>query len=162
MLVGGLAMAALCLPASSALAAPGDLDPSFGNGGKALIDLGGSEETSDLLSQSDGKVIVTGSSGANLIAARVLVPQGTLDPSYGGGLGWSSADLSGTESYGAGALQPDGKIILAGTTYFVDNDYGIARLLNPQGTFELRFSGNGIEVGGWCRLTGGHRRDAPT
>ena len=148
MLVGGLAVLALCLPAGVAVAAPGDLDPTFGNGGKALIDLGGSEEPSDLLAQSDGKVIVTGSSGGNLIAARVLVPQGTLDPSYGGGLGFSSADLGGTERYGAGALQPDGKIILAGTTYFVDDDYGIARLLNPQGTFDSGFSGNGIEVAG--------------
>ena len=150
MLVGGLAMAALCLPAGSAVAAPGDLDPSFGIGGRSVVVLGGSTFATGLLLQPDGKVIVTGSSTANspdrnLFAARVLVPQGTLDPSFGGGLGFSSVNLGGDDQ-GTGVLAPDGKIVLAGGLDSVEDDYGVARL-NSQGPLDGSFGIGGIRTG---------------
>jgi uncharacterized delta-60 repeat protein len=153
--LAGAALAACCLalPTAVASAAPGDLDPSFGNGGKSIVDLGGDEDVTDLLLQPDGKVIVTGSSNAlnptnrDLFAARLQVPQGTLDPSYGGGFGWSRIDFGGNERSGVAVLQPDSKIIVAGTTDAVGDDYGVARLLNPEGTFDSSFGSGGFRTG---------------
>lgn len=140
------------LSAPAAIAAPGDLDPSFGSGGKSVVDLGGTEEVSGLLLQPDGKVIVTGSTNAlgtdrNLFAARLLVPQGSLDPSYGGGTGWSRVDLGGDDRGGEAALQPDGRIVLAGAIDSIEDDYGVARLLNPEGTFDGSFGVGGRRNG---------------
>jgi uncharacterized delta-60 repeat protein len=142
--------------APAAIAAPGDLDPSFGNGGKSIVDLGATEQVSGLLLQPDGNVIVTGSTNAlstdrNLFAARLRVPQGTLDPAYGGGSGWSQVNLGGDDRSGGAALQPDGRIVLAGGIDSVEDDYGVARLLNPQGTFDPSFGiggrRNGLRTG---------------
>ncbi len=49
-------------------AAPGDLDPSFGNGGKVVTSIGnGDEGASAVAIQADGKIVAVGSSynGAN-------------------------------------------------------------------------------------------------
>jgi len=138
---------ALCLPAGSALAAPGDLDPTFGNGGKSTLNIGGGAFAVNLLLQPDGKPIITGTVGTDLFAARVLTPQGTLDPSYGLGSGFSRVDFGAGERGGAAALQPDGKIVLGGTTDAIGDDYGVARLLNPQGTFDGSYGINGFRAG---------------
>ena len=65
----------------TAMAAPGDLDPSFGNGGKSIVDLGAAEFPLDGLLQPDGKIIVSGFRAAgtdvDTFAARLLNPQGT-------------------------------------------------------------------------------------
>jgi uncharacterized delta-60 repeat protein len=153
--IAGAALAACCLalPTAVAPAAPGELDPSFGNGGKSIVDLGGAEDVTDLLLQPDGKVIVTGSSNAlnptdsDLFAARLQVPQATLDPSYGGGFGWSRIDFGGNERGGAAVLQPDSRIIVAGTTDAIGDDYSVARLLNPEGTFDSSFGSGGFRTG---------------
>ena len=100
----------------------GKLDPSFGRGGKVLTDV---QETSDFVTavaiRKDGKIVVVGSSeardGSDLSEAFALVRYttgGELDRSFGTGgkvlthLGWSS-DAS------AAVLQPDGKIVAAGS-----------------------------------------------
>ncbi len=153
--IAGAALAACCLalPTAVASAAPGDLDPSFGNGGKSIVDLGGTEDVTNLLLQPDGKVIVTGSSNAlnptdrDLFAARLQVPQGTLDPSYGGGFGWSRIDFGGNERGAAAVLEPDSRIIVAGTTDAIGDDYGVARLLNPEGIFDSSFGSGGFRTG---------------
>ncbi len=52
---------ALSLP-SVVRAAPGDLDPTFGSGGKVTTDFGRSEFASALVLQPDGKIVVAGQS----------------------------------------------------------------------------------------------------
>jgi hypothetical protein len=44
--------------------APGDLDPSFGVGGKVTTDFGSSEGVSTLIVQPDGKLVAAGISHA--------------------------------------------------------------------------------------------------
>ena len=80
------------------LAAPGDLDPSFGSGGKVITDFGGEDVALTLLRQSDGKIIVAGTSfvygsgtGGNFALARYN-PDGSLDPTFGTG-GKATSDL---------------------------------------------------------------------
>ena len=81
-----LARAALALWGASAglaLAAPGELDGSFGAGGKSLVHLGGVDIASAVALQPDGRIVVAGSTAAsgnsNMAVARLLPPQGTLD-----------------------------------------------------------------------------------
>src|ERR1700730_3616930 len=88
-----------------AASAPGSLDPTFGNGGKALTPGGGA--TGAIL-QPKGDIRVSTGSGV----ARFL-PTGKLDTTFGSG-GQASAGFTGGEGLQGIALQPDGKIIWGG------------------------------------------------
>ena len=88
----GTALALWLATAGTALPAAGDLDASFGAGGRAIVDTGADEDTTALALQADGRIIVGGSRLApgpsatdGLVA--VLTPQGALDPGFGGGGG---------------------------------------------------------------------------
>ena len=48
----------------SCQAAPGDLDPTFGSGGKVTTDFGGVDQANALALQPDGKIVVAGFSDA--------------------------------------------------------------------------------------------------
>src|SRR5215475_8492217 len=79
-----IAAIALALPLL-ARAAAGDLDPSFGTGGKVLTDFAGSNDNvADLVLQPDGKIIAGGSAGPHGALARYNA-DGSLDPSFGSG-----------------------------------------------------------------------------
>jgi uncharacterized delta-60 repeat protein len=99
----------------------GDLDPSFGPGGKRTIafDLGGNK--SDLATcvalQTDGKIVLAGNAqgtggNADFALAR-LNSDGTLDASFGLS-GKSTISASTADQFLAVALQADGKIVAAG------------------------------------------------
>ncbi|MFF7978195.1 hypothetical protein ACFZDK_03555 [Streptomyces sp. NPDC007901] len=95
----------LALP-GTAVAAPGDLDTGFGNGGTVLTDVGSSAD--DSVPESD-------------FALTRHNPDGTLDPGFGGDGKVTTpinnmitdGDLQWSEAH-AVALQPDGKIVVAG------------------------------------------------
>ena len=53
-------LAAAVVLAAALPAARGDLDPSFGTGGKVTTDFGGNETAWGLAVQSDGKAVVAG------------------------------------------------------------------------------------------------------
>ena len=108
---------ALSLP-SPARAAPGDLDPTFGSGGKVTTDFGGNDQASALALQPDGKIVVAGSTTAsgnfNIALAR-YTPDGSLDASFGG-RGKVTTDFGSADAAFALALQPDGKLVVAGVS----------------------------------------------
>lgn len=96
-------------------AAAGDLDPSFGSGGKVITDLGGFDNIRALVIQNDGKIIATGS-GRNVFALARYNTNGSLDPEFSGD-GKVSTDFVPNAFFqqaSALALQPDGKIIARG------------------------------------------------
>ena len=106
-------------------------DPSFGpNGnGQVAIDFGGNDVANAMALQPDGKILVAGTDGDGFAVAR-LMPNGSLDPSFGAG-GKSTVNFTGVDiAYGM-ALQPDGKIILAGETGPAagTTDFAVTRLL---------------------------------
>jgi uncharacterized delta-60 repeat protein len=142
--VGALALG-LC--AGTVLAAPGDLDTTYGVGGKATVDFGGKEVATSMALQPDGKILVGGETDkagtVDQLVVRLLDPQGTLDPSYGQGTGGSRLNFGAADGTGAIALQPDGRIIVAGQagTGSIESDVTITRLLNPEGTLDLSFGG---------------------
>src|SRR5262245_56136753 len=85
-----LAVGTLLLSAGAAAQLPGDLDPSFGVGGKLLVDFNGSTDIAeDVAVQPDGKLVVVGLSYINNdfsnedFAVLRLMPDGTPDPSFG-------------------------------------------------------------------------------
>jgi uncharacterized delta-60 repeat protein len=127
----------------------GALDPGFGTGGQVLTPIGGNASASALAVQPDGKTIVVGTTdagggGLNFALARYNA-DGTLDTSFSFD-GIVATDFAGTnEIANAVALQPDGKIVVAGFTEsasVVNDDVAVARY-NPDGTLDNGFGTNG-------------------
>ncbi|MFP5287151.1 MAG: delta-60 repeat domain-containing protein, partial [Thermoanaerobaculia bacterium] len=142
-----------CLPFFTPVhAAPGDLDPTFGLGGIAVVDLGGYDHGQDLALQPDGKVVVGGYAsvpGTSSFGLARLNPDGSPDASFGnGGQVFSTlAGRSGTlEDL---ALQPDGKIVVGGyvdlgrTTTEYNANFWLARF-NRNGTLDTSFGTGGF------------------
>lgn len=117
-------------------AAPGDLDPTFGSGGRLRTDFGNgrTDQANALAIQADGKLVVAGSSAFSIALARYN-PNGTLDPSFGSrGLVLSDFGVQAS----ALVIQADGKIIVAGNTnHFVLERY------NTDGTLDPSFGAGG-------------------
>src|SRR5436190_17286841 len=112
-----VAVLALAL-ALSAHAAPGDLDPTFGSGGKVSTAIGsGHDDANAMVLQPDGKIVAGGwtVSGANyLFGLARYNSNGTLDASFGSG-GIVTTAFGGTrDPCYAIVLQSDGKIVAAG------------------------------------------------
>jgi uncharacterized delta-60 repeat protein len=135
------ALAVAALPGPASVAAPGDLDPAFGANGIAVVDEGDREYLEDTVVQPDGKILAVGQAhvGASYDALAVrLNPDGTRDPSFGyrtlPGPAGSYSEVATSV-----ALQPDGKIVLAGRTA-KNNDGAVWRLL-PNGELDLGFGG---------------------
>jgi uncharacterized delta-60 repeat protein len=122
----GAAAAALLLAAdaASAQSLPGDLDATFGTGGKVLVDFAQSTDLAeDVALQPDGKLVVVGTTytGNDFsdedFAVLRLLPDGTPDPSFGVN-GRVTTDFPGLAAVASSAVvQPDGKIVVAGGAY---------------------------------------------
>ena len=83
----------------------GNLDPSFGKGGKVQTDFGGSQDVAQAAAlQTDGRIVVAG----RRLLAR-YTSSGKLDPSFGTG-----GKVRSTLDAFAVAVQVDGKIVTAG------------------------------------------------
>jgi uncharacterized delta-60 repeat protein len=127
--------------------AAGDLDPSFGTGGKGVSDFGVLASAANAIAiQGDGKLVIAGTivlpTGNDFGVAR-LNPDGSLDKSFSGG--GVTTDFSGGDDRGfAVAIQPDGKIVAAGaaTTTKGGFDFGVARY-NTDGTLDTGFGSGG-------------------
>src|SRR5215204_3077446 len=82
-----LLVAVLIIPVQSVRAGDGDLDPTFGSGGKVSTDFSGAGDLGHAVAtQPDGNIIVVGQSGINGVYHSALVrynPNGSLDSSFG-------------------------------------------------------------------------------
>ena len=122
----------------SGRAAPGDLDPTFGSGGKVTTDFGGDDQAFALALQPDGKIVAAGSSTQNFALARYNA-DGSLDATFGsGGKVTTNFGLVLTLAH-ALALQPDGKIVVAGES---NVNFALARY-NPDGSLDATFGTGG-------------------
>jgi uncharacterized delta-60 repeat protein len=106
------------IPARRAQAAIGDLDPTFGVGGKVTTHFGSLDVATDLVIQPDGKIVAAGygvGAGPEVdFAVARYNPDGSLDPTFGSG-GKVITDFPGQSEAMAIALQSDGKIVVAGS-----------------------------------------------
>jgi uncharacterized delta-60 repeat protein len=126
---------------------PGDLDPffgGFGSDGTISVDFGsGDGEIQALVAQPwDGKLVAVGFANPGFAVSRFLA-DGDFDPSFGHD-GKVTVSFNGQSAFGYGvALQPDGKILVAGKAVDGgDFDFALARL-NPDGSLDNSFSGDG-------------------
>jgi uncharacterized delta-60 repeat protein len=127
-------------------AAPGDLDATFGNGGKVMTQFGElTYRGRAVLVQNDGKIVVAGHTYNNStydFAVARYNADGSLDASFGSGgavvtpIGISSDYVTGA------ALQADGKIVVVGTVWTGLEQFGVVRY-NADGSLDTTFNGTG-------------------
>jgi uncharacterized delta-60 repeat protein len=122
----------------------GQLDASFGQGGKVLSR---GYQATDMAIQPDGKIVVAAYGGTGGTIAR-YTPRGVLDPSFGRGgvvavVGVSTLAL---------ALQKDGEIVIAGAAQGATNsaDFAVARY-TTEGRVDTTFGDDGIALANFGR-----------
>jgi uncharacterized delta-60 repeat protein len=132
------------------MAHPGDLDTSFGSGGKKTVNFGGTDGARAVLVQPNGRVVAAGGGGpaSSFCVVRLRAANGTLDPTFGSA-GKRVVDFGGDDEsvYGA-ALQPDGRIVLAGDSRLQP---AVARL-KANGALDTTFDGDGKKTFSWGAL----------
>lgn len=125
---------------------PGELDPSFGVGGKVQTPFGPESYAGGVAVQSDGKILAVGTPEASegFSVARLL-SNGSPDPSWGEG-GVVTTPLGKFASAFDVAVQPDGKIVVVGEAPGAkDEDFAIVRYLS-NGKLDPGFGEGGIVI----------------
>ncbi len=125
-------------------AGPGDLDVSFGNGGVITTTLGSSSGVGAVVIQSDGKIVVAGDGDLlTFFGVARYNSNGGLDHSFGSN-GVITTPI-GSSAYGTAiVLQPDDKIVVAGTSSNGSQDmFALARYANI-GSLDSGFGSSGI------------------
>ena len=125
----------------------GTPDTSFGLNGAAITPIGsGNESARAIALQSDGKILVAGSSfdGGSVSFALVrYLPDGALDATFGSAGVVTTAMGSGdSQAYGV-AVMPDGRIAVGGTaTNGANTDFAVACYLSD-GSLDTSFGSGG-------------------
>jgi uncharacterized delta-60 repeat protein len=155
-LTGALLLVAALPAAALAKPRPGSFDRSFGGDGRVVLNLPGERMVPSAMAvQPDGKIVVVGTvvePGAPdyVVTGRALAVRflrdGQLDSSFGAG-GIARHKLALPVSVGGVAIQPDGRILLAGQAM---RDTGSApaaviRLL-PDGSLDEGFGSGGMAL----------------
>jgi uncharacterized delta-60 repeat protein len=94
----------------------GSRDASFGSAGRVLLAIDPAttaREPAAIAATRGGKVVVAAGFGDDVAVFR-LASNGNLDPGFAGG-GMAVADFGGRDGVAAVAVQPDGRVIVAGT-----------------------------------------------
>jgi uncharacterized delta-60 repeat protein len=131
----------------------GALDKTFGKSGKVLTNVvkaeDGPEESARAVAiQPDGKIVVVGATGIYVSDFAVLRydSKGKLDTKFGKG-GKATTDIMEQDVAEAVAIQPDGKIVVAGhaTDETAKDDFVVVRYL-PNGKLDTTFGDRGKVV----------------
>ena len=131
--------------------ADGSLDQSFGAGGKVLTTFqpNSIDGAGAVALQPDGKIIAGGRTRSaptpDFALARYL-PNGALDASFDGdGLVVTSVSPESDQVFDL-AVQADGKIVAAGTTFHAGGSDIVLARYNADGSLDSSFDGDGIAV----------------
>lgn len=131
--------------------ADGILDTTFGGTGIVRYASGTNDEGSDIVVQSDGKIVIVGRAEYQGNSHFVLLrynSDGTLDTTFNS-TGIVNTQIGDSSQAFGVAIQPDGKLVVAGTTNALattDNAAVVARY-NSDGTLDTTFGGsNGIVI----------------
>ncbi len=133
-LVVGVAAALLV---AGAQAFPGDLDATFAGDGTVTTDFGAPAAAHALAYLSNGKLVAAGGAGGDFAIARYL-PDGTPDATLDGD-GEVTTDFGGQDEANGVVVQPNGKIVAAGTS---DGDFALVRYKGG-GKFDPSFGHQG-------------------
>ena len=148
-----LLLSAIFIVVTAVIAQPGTLDVTYGTNGVLLLDPAGTDATQpdnihDVIASPDGSSFACGGSKINDVNTGTLyhiLANGAPDMNFG--TNGMITLIFGLETYCYDiALQPDGKIVISGTTY-VDYNYWqsemFAARFNTDGTPDLTFNGTG-------------------
>jgi uncharacterized delta-60 repeat protein len=131
--------------------ADGTIDAGFGTNGTITKTEAFYSKAVGTLVQTDGKIIgicsVNPLSDSSDVVVFRFLPDGTPDPSFGTNGKVTTAVTNLADEARAGALQKDGKIIVAGYSYNVNTGAGYNPLViryNPNGTLDRTFGTGGI------------------
>jgi uncharacterized delta-60 repeat protein len=136
-----------------ARAADGDLDTTFGRGGRVMTDVARSTDIANAVAvQPDGKLVVVGTTYRENdytdedFAVTRYNTDGTLDSTFGVG-GKVRTDFPGLAAVPSSVvIQPDGKIVVAGGAFPLFTFLGDFKLVryNPNGSLDTSFGDGGI------------------
>jgi uncharacterized delta-60 repeat protein len=136
----------------------GQLDPTFGSGGALTLD---ASVGADLVAQPDGRLLLVGTVDTTPptappgtiteISVMRLEPDGTPDETFGDHGIVNLSVTARTSPFGdpgrdtgaALALQPDGRIVVAGAAGIASKNFAVARLL-ADGTPDTEFTDSGV------------------
>jgi len=146
-----LALLAAALITSAASAAPGDLDSSFGAGfGKVLTAVGSADDAAAAIAlQPDGKIVVGGTCYASAAPFQQFclvrfLANGAIDTTFGNAGKVFRSPASSSASMGGLALQPDGRIVVAGSCYFPEGSHFCAARFMADGSPDASFDDDGL------------------
>ncbi len=154
---GKLVVAGVCLSGGNGVfclaryTADGSLDPAFGSGGKVItsISSNGDNTARAIALQPDGKLVAAGycynGSNVDFCLARYNT-NGSLDASFGNNGTVVTAIGSGDDNANALTLQPDGKLVAAGTCAAGSNTSFCLARYNANGSLDTSFNGSGTVV----------------
>jgi uncharacterized delta-60 repeat protein len=142
--IAALALLALALSCGAAHAAAGGLDPSFDGDGKRVLPFDG--VPFDTLVQPDGKIVLAGYDADRRFTVWRVNADGSPDRGFDGD-GRVTVSFGSEGEARALALQADGKIVVAGSTYEIKSgtDTAVARLLRT-GALDKSFDEDGKAV----------------
>ncbi|MCA1624576.1 MAG: FG-GAP-like repeat-containing protein [Acidobacteria bacterium] len=130
--------------------APGDLDTTFGSGGKVTTFFSQFSGGEDVAVQADGKIVVAGvasllAPGPQIAVARYNA-DGSLDASFGTGGGVTTSVAHQTNASSL-AIQTDGRIVVAGAACGASGgcDFTVVRY-TVTGALDTSFDGDGKAV----------------
>ena len=137
------------------LQADGSFDPTFGEGGRMLIDPGQQTVFTAITRQNDGSYLIAGSTlgpqgdQLDLLVER-LTQSGALDLSFGneGLVILDTSPIAGDETYHTIRAQADETIVLAGEVQIDDTgsqDVSLVKLLKT-GSLDRGFNGTGVLI----------------
>jgi uncharacterized delta-60 repeat protein len=122
----------------------GTLDPTFGDDGRVLPIVGVPGIATDVAVAPDGTIVVVGDGGPGFVVVR-LGPDGRQDESFGEG---GAASSPGFITEADLAIQPDGKILVAGTVFGQSTTMlGVVRY-QADGTLDATFGDHGVAASG--------------
>ena len=140
---------------NSALISAGDLDSTFGTGGKSTTDFSSSEYAHAVAVQADGKVVAAGTASVggtpNVnydFAVFRYNANGSLDTSFdsdGKVTTRISNDYHNYDAAYAVAIQTDGRIVVAGSSDLGGGSFALVRY-NPDGSLDASFGSAGIVI----------------
>ena len=150
-LVGGLAVALL-------IALVGSASGAFSGDGFETADFGGTDQAQAVAIRSGGKIVVAGSTtvgaGAFDFAVARFKRSGNLDGSFAGD-GRKTTEFGGSDMAYDVAIQPNGRIVVVGTTNANGNyDFAVARY-RKSGALDDSFSRDGKAAPDFARFAYG-------
>ena len=150
-------------PTAFAGADPGDTDQSFGRNGTVTVTAHPKEETvlRDMIRLPGGKLLASGGGTVDEYGVLVqLLPDGTLDPDFGGGDGivstpdalWAKLELQGERIIAFGRVDDRSTVARFQADGTLDPDFGIDGTFTPdiladfpKGNESVEFNGAGID-----------------